>query len=248
VIIVGTHSLSLTLRECLSHKDYFFKQKIYLVSKKSELTLLHIKLSIYYIMEPHTRQDIFIHCFSQVSWAGLILVQKLEVTKKYLLTFLSKGGIICTYKRERREKMNEHIELAKKYLADDKLFTQEELDLNVLSANDDFDFWHARYVSDMLSYRKVELFQEAVVYDVWKDVPTDTALDFSSTSWAALSEARIAKAAAQGVAFACAEKERLLAFGINRVGEPRANIHYKRWKKCRTFVAAQIEKYEELST
>ena len=147
-----------------------------------------------------------------------------------------------------KTKMNEHIEVARKYLADDRLFTQEELDLNVLSANDDFDFWHARYVSDMLSYMKVELFQKAVMYDVWKDIPTDTALDFSSTSWAALSEARIAKAAAQGVAFACAERERLLAFGTERSGEPRADNHYKRWKKCRTFVNEQIEKYEELST
>lgn len=152
--------------------------------------------------------------------------------------------------RERREKMNEHIEVAKKYLADDKLFTQEELDLNVLSANDDFDFWHARYVSDMLSYRKVELFQKEVMYDVWKDIPTDTALDFSSTSWAALSEARIAKAAAQGVAFACAEKTRLICHSRVHLGmgTPLAQNHYKRWKKCRTFVNDQIEKYEELST
>ena len=247
MIVVGTHSLSLTLRECLSHKDYFFKQKIYLVSKKSELTLLHIKLSIYYIMEPHTRQDIFIHCFSQVSWAGLIPIQKLEVTKKYLLTFLLESCIICSYKRKRERNMNEHIALVKKYLADERLFTQEELDLNVLSADDDFDFWQARYVSDMIAYRKVELFQDAVSYERRKR-PTDGVLEFSNISWAALTEARIAKAAAQGAAQANTERERFFAFGIERSGEPRAAIALDRWQKCRAFVNAQIEKYEELST
>lgn len=145
--------------------------------------------------------------------------------------------------------MNEHIEVVRKYLADEKLFTQEELDLNVLSANDDFDFWHARYVSDMIAYSKVELFQKAVVYErLSHKRPTDTALDFSSTSWAALSEARIAKAAAQGAAQANAERERFFAFGIERSGEPRADKQKDSWQKCRTFVTAQIEKYEELST
>ena len=145
--------------------------------------------------------------------------------------------------------MNEHIALVKNYLADERLFTQEELDLNVLSADDDFDFWQARYVSDMIAYRKVELFQDAVSYERRKR-PTDGVLEFSNISWAALTEARIAKAAAQGVAFACAEKTRLICHRRVHLGmgTPLAQNHYKRWKKCRTFVAAQIEKYEELST
>ena len=101
-ILVGTHSLSLTLRECLSHKNLYAQ---YLSSELSRISIRPycLTISIYFITHFGISKVLFF--YGIINTLGLSLSRKRkkvlifkEGLAKNFLTYVEFLGIICVKK------------------------------------------------------------------------------------------------------------------------------------------------------